>query len=210
MSPWSRVLLALGLFGPWPTWGDGAPEYAMLTTRVNEKLDAYNSEPVVAENTDIPVQDEILNASGRTWTRLCLRLEHLNPEMTQYVPSARDDSLRFGIESLPDAHWSRTVELRINGIYAGRAGGNWGVVQHMPEAVEFVFHAPLVQAGDRVTLRFRLHDRAAIHQWRIRHRAATGNGSCAIEDRPAMLPGHHTQVAHPERSQDREPPGSEG
>lgn len=182
MNASKQGLLALCMCGPLLAWGDGAPVYAMLATRVDATLDAYNSEPVVAENTDIPVHDEIVNASGQTWTRLCLRLEHLNPAMTEYVPSRRDDTLRFGIESLPDALWSRTVELRINGIYAGRAGGNWDVGNYAPEAVEIVFNTPQVRPGDRVTLRFRLHDSAAIHQWRIRHRAATGSASCNLDD----------------------------
>lgn len=177
-----RFLLTLLLsLAPLPAWSDGAPVFARIEARLDAGLDAYNSEPVVAENTDIPVHDEIVNASGRTWTRLCLRLEHLNPAMTGYVPSRRGDTLRFGIESLPDAIWPRTVELRIDGVYAGRAGGNWDVAKYAPEAVEFVFHAPRIRPGDRITLRFRLHDSAAIHQWRIRHRAATGNTSCSGE-----------------------------
>jgi hypothetical protein len=177
-----RALLALLALNPLLAWGDGAPVFAMIDTRLDARLEGYNSEPVVAENTDIPVHDEIVNASGQTWSRLCLRLEHMNPAMTVYVPSKRDDSLRFGIEALPDEVWLRNVELRINGIYAGRTGGNWEVVRHLPEAVELVMHAPQIRPGDRVTLRFRLHDSAAIHQWRIRHRAATGSASCSMDD----------------------------
>lgn len=182
MRPGLRVLLTLLSLVPLLAWGDGAPVYAMIDTRLDARMDAYNREPIVAENTDIPVHDEIVNASGKTWTRLCLRLEHLNADMSAYMSSRRDDTLRFGIESLPDALWARTVELRINGIYAGRAGGNWDVAEYAPEAVEFVFRSPQVRPGDRVTLRFRLHDRAAIHQWRIRHRAAAGSASCGKDE----------------------------
>lgn len=176
-----HVLAALLAINPLLAWCDGAPVYAMIGARLDATLEGY-SELVVAENNDIPVHDEIVNASGHTWSRLCLRLEHLNPALTKFVPSKHDDSLRFGIESLPDEVWLRTVELRINGIYAGRTGGNWEVARHTPEAVELVMHAPQIQPGDRVTLRFRLHDSAAIQQWRIRHRAAWDSVSCSMDD----------------------------
>lgn len=176
-----RTLAALLALCPLLAWGDGAPVYAMIDTRLDATLQGY-SELMFADNNDIPVHDEIVNASGQIWSRLCLRLEHLNPALTAFVPSKRDDSLRFGTEALPDEVWLRNVELRINGIYAGRTGGNWEVVRHLPEAVELVMHAPQIRPGDRVTLRFRLHDSAAIHQWRIHHRAATGNASCSMDD----------------------------
>lgn len=181
MNPALCSLAALLTMIPLLACGDGAPVYAMIGARLDTRLEGY-SELVVAENNDIPVHDEIVNASGQTWSRLCLRLEHLNPALTAFVSSKRDGSLRFGIESLPDEVWLRNVELRINGIYAGRTGGNWEVVRHLPEAVELVMHAPQIRPGDRVALRFRLHDSAAIHQWRIRHRAATGNASCSMDD----------------------------
>jgi hypothetical protein len=162
MKAW-KLSLALIVMLPQPLWADGGDiEYA-FTFVVDSSLKFIPTDTFFPEAQDVMIAATIRNNSGGNWLSLDIRID-IADQSGNIVPSTAADSISIGRNAFPYAVWRDKLELRINGVYAGRVGGNWDArFSSDPEVMTLRFIEPAIRPGDQIQIRFPVSDRAT--QW---------------------------------------------
>jgi hypothetical protein len=157
------LFLATVVMLPQPLWGDGGDiEYA-FSFDVNSSLQFIPSDTFFPEAQDVVVVAKVRNRSGQSWRSLDISLDVGN-QPGSIRPSGVADTVSIGRNAVPYAIWRDTLELRVNGVYAGRPGGNWDVdFGRTPGAMTVQFIEPLIRQDDAIQIRFPVSDQAT--QW---------------------------------------------
>jgi hypothetical protein len=172
----SRVLGAfLAILMAAPALGDGGQAEFGREITLGATLDGVAGTVPKTESPEMLARLRVINASGMVWQALDIRIEVWDDARADYLPSSATDSLSVGSSVLPFAAWRELLELRINGVYAGRPGGNWEFhIKPEPETLQLRFLEPLIGSGDRIEIRFPMSD-VGIQLWRMHLTARTAD-----------------------------------
>lgn len=176
MNVWKMTLGAATLLAG-QALADGGAAEVMRSATITGTLAVITESVPQTEVPDMLVRLILANASGRDWAALDVRMDVLGYTTSVFQPSTMADSLRFGLMVQPYAAWRELLELRINGVYAGKPGGNWEVsFAQDTEVMHVRLIEPRVHPGDRIEVRFPVSD-SGVQLWRIHAEAhAAGAG----------------------------------
>ena len=166
MNGWKTALGAAALLAGQALADGGAAEVIRSAT-LTGTLTGFTETVPQTEVPDMLARLMLANASGRDWQALDVRIEVLMDASKAFETSTFDDSIRFGQAVQVYATWREQLELRINGVYAGKPGGNWEVsFAQDTEVMRVRFVEPLIHPGDQLEVRFPVTD-SGVQLWRM-------------------------------------------
>jgi hypothetical protein len=173
MNP-RKLLLALGLLSS-AALADPGMAIIPLAARFGASLESVTDAAIRAEQIQQFAHLTLTNTTGQVWGGLDIVIEVYDYRNKRWVDSSLDDSIAPGLALdtvspfLPYAAWREQMEVRINGIYTGRPGGNWTLVFATdPERMALRFVEPRIQPGDSFAMRYPIADKTAMQYWRLR------------------------------------------
>ena len=151
--------------------------FATNVTTLNETYNApvfagLNSQTVTttADPSAFRVVENITNNSNTQWIAYDVALQTFNG--SSFVASSALDGISFD-SATAEAIWASGVNLLVNNVNQGPAGGTWDVDRLAgSDALSFKFSGFTVNPGDTLSLQFDMRNTLSTTQWRLGQLAA--------------------------------------